>query len=325
VDTGVDLHGHTNAVNAVAFSPDGTLAASASLDETASIWDAATGRELHRLIGDHSPPALHGFGSARFTPDGRKLLTAQENGGVVFWDVSTGDRLGTCCERSGWWAESADFLLGHPDRIIVQYEDSEVHVWDVSQDPAGLDMHTFAEGAVYAFAVARDGRTFVTVGRDDKMARVWAASDLHQLSAWHLDLVNSIGLSPDGSRVISAGKDGVVRVMDATTGAAILQLGATPSPVMMAVYSVDGFWIVGGLANGTTRIWASDGHMLADLPFQTNSINALDTTADGRIVAGSDDRSAKIFTCQICGTAAQVIEQARSQAAVFDPSAASSR
>ncbi len=40
---------HTNAVNAVVFSPDGTQALSASADQTVILWDVATG------TGDHGP------------------------------------------------------------------------------------------------------------------------------------------------------------------------------------------------------------------------------------------------------------------------------
>ncbi|HND52798.1 MAG TPA: hypothetical protein PLV92_10395, partial [Pirellulaceae bacterium] len=62
---------HPNAVYAVAFSPDGRKLASASLDNSLKIWDAATGAELARLKG-------HGDGvcGVAFLPDGKSLRSA---------------------------------------------------------------------------------------------------------------------------------------------------------------------------------------------------------------------------------------------------------
>ncbi|HEY0497680.1 MAG TPA: caspase family protein [Kutzneria sp.] len=44
-----DLKGHSNAVSAVAFSPDDSYLASASQDGTVRIWDPGTGKELKQL------------------------------------------------------------------------------------------------------------------------------------------------------------------------------------------------------------------------------------------------------------------------------------
>ena len=60
----------------VAFSPDGSLLATASKDHDVRIWDVATGESLLRL--QHNSKVR----DAQFSPDGRWLVTAAGRAGL---------------------------------------------------------------------------------------------------------------------------------------------------------------------------------------------------------------------------------------------------
>lgn len=78
------LEGHTNEVNAVAFSPDGSLLVSASDDETVRVWDASTGQEVQNL-------KVTGYiNKLSFTPDGSALNTDRGRLRICAVDSSAG-------------------------------------------------------------------------------------------------------------------------------------------------------------------------------------------------------------------------------------------
>ena len=67
-------------MNAVAFSPDGTLIATASDDGTARIWDAASGTTLATLV------TLPDGGYATLLPDGSYKLDG-DPGDTLWWAI----------------------------------------------------------------------------------------------------------------------------------------------------------------------------------------------------------------------------------------------
>ena len=83
-------------VYAVAFSPDGKTILTGSLDNTARLWDAATGRPLGQPIV-HSSAVM----SVAFSPDGKTILTGSYDKTARLWDAATGRPLGQPMVHSG--------------------------------------------------------------------------------------------------------------------------------------------------------------------------------------------------------------------------------
>jgi WD40 repeat protein len=76
------LEGHRDRVRSVEFSPDGTLLASASRDQSVRVWDGDTGEALVAL--QHNSEVR----DASFSPDGRWVVTAAFR--AALWDPRSG-------------------------------------------------------------------------------------------------------------------------------------------------------------------------------------------------------------------------------------------
>jgi len=82
------LTGRTGPVYAVAVTPDGQRAVSASDDQTLKVWDLASGRELRTLTGHTG--SVHGVA---VTADGYRAVSASYDNTVKVWDLEAGEVL----------------------------------------------------------------------------------------------------------------------------------------------------------------------------------------------------------------------------------------
>jgi WD40 repeat protein len=73
------------ALQAIAFSPDGKRLVTAGNNWRAQLWDAGTGKEMVSFLGHTA-----GVFGAAFSPDGQRLATAGADGQTRLWDAARG-------------------------------------------------------------------------------------------------------------------------------------------------------------------------------------------------------------------------------------------
>jgi TIR domain/WD domain, G-beta repeat len=185
-----------NAVVSVAFSLDGRRLATASEDETARIWDAHSGQQLHAL---HHVNRVLGVA---FSPDGRWLATGSHDKTARIWDAHSGQQLHAL--RHDEWVLAVAFSP-NGRWLATGSGDKTAWIWNSHN---GQPLHILRHNSwVRGVAFSPDGRWLAT-GSQDKTARIWDMNSGQQLHILHHDeRVLAVAFSPDG-RWLASGTGG---------------------------------------------------------------------------------------------------------------------
>jgi WD40 repeat protein len=246
------LGGHTDAVNGVAYSPDGTRLASGSSDGTVRVWDAITGQEVLPPLRGHTGKIT----AAAYSRDGKKLASAGQDGTVRVWDAMAGRSIHTL--RS--WSRAVAFS---PDgRRLVSGEWSVVRVWDV---PTGQEVPfsplTGHIAGINGIAYSPDGRRFASAS-GDSMVRVWDATTGKVIFIFDETVATSgataVAFSPDGRRLATGSLEGLITVWDVATGRGLRTLTGHTSGVSSVAFSPDGTRLASSSLGGVIKVWDWD-------------------------------------------------------------------
>jgi eukaryotic-like serine/threonine-protein kinase len=212
----------------VAFSPDGQRLATASRDNTAKIWDTATGKELFTLRGH-----VYDIESVEFSPDGR-FLASESSDHSFIWDTASGTKL--LEPQPGAFAD-VTFSPDASRLASFRWDDRTIKIWEIASGRQLFGLKGHASG-VTSVAFSPDGQRLASKSYDESV-RIWDTATGKELFDFKIPAsspIRSLAFSPDGQRLASAEMNGSVYLWETTYVSPEIELRRAATELVAEVF-----------------------------------------------------------------------------------------
>ena len=279
--------GHSDQVNAVAWSPNGQRIASGSADKTVQVWNATDGSHISTYFG-----YTNSVSSVAWSPNGQQIAAGSADKTVQVWNStgsghaftykrhsdrvlavawsSDGKRIASCSDATVqvWNAtdgspifiytgsSAVNVIAWSPDgQRIASARGSSVQVWNAT-DGSNVSTYTGHNDEIYAVAWSPDGKQIAS-GSADKTVQIWNDTDGSSIFTYkgHSSTVNAVAWSPDGQRIASSSSDNTVQVWNGTDGSNVFIYKGHSKSVQTVAWSPNGQHIASGGADKTVQVW----------------------------------------------------------------------
>lgn len=268
----------------VAYAPDGKTILSGNTSSQATLYNAESGKVLHRLTGHQSL-----LWSVTYGPKSKNVFTASWDGTIKMWDVATGKEVRRF--PSNGRISDVNGIAISPDgtKLMAGADDSAVHIWDINNGKEILNMRGHS-GFVYGVAFTPDGLRAVSGGSQDGTLIFWdlkAGKEIRRIRGL-AGSIRTVSISPDGKYVVAAG-DTTIRMWDLKTGKMVRQFQGHTAPVQAVAFSPDGRRMASGGEDATIRYWdVRTGREIMVFRGHTAVVSSLAfSPGGGRLVSGS--------------------------------------
>ncbi len=245
----------------VAYSPDGTIIASAEGDSSVRLWRGSDLSPLGQLTMSGA------VNSVAFSPDGSLLAAgaAEDSGGVIYlWDVETS-------EVARLWKAgqfSVPSLAFSPDGawLASGAVDRSVHVWRVAdgapvaslvQPGQGLSVMFSPDGSAIASGMCALSDASLTCLRGE--AWIWefpSGKVLHRMVG-PAEWVEAVAYTPDGQVLVGAGRDGQLYYWRTADGVLLGAMSDQDLSLGDVAISPDGRWLAAAGQYGRVIMWGT--------------------------------------------------------------------
>ncbi|RKU28851.1 hypothetical protein C6497_08820 [Candidatus Poribacteria bacterium] len=271
------LSGHTDHIINIAYSPDGEILATYSLDATIRLWNPDSG-QLLRTIN-----TIRGSG-LEFSRDGTILASGGGNEKVInLWNPETGALLKVL---NGNQAFIGDVAFSPVEDILATgSRDGHIDIWNTK---TGELIRTWEAANLDGLSFSADGSLLASGAYKDLSVNVWNTNTgalVHTLKPTGHDVFD-VEFSSEEFTLAAVGW-GAIDIWDANTGINIRSIDKDLGRFLFCVdISQDGRILATGKDNGEISLWdMKKGIHLQDLKDNEMEIHDIAFDPDGRTLA----------------------------------------
>jgi WD40 repeat protein len=296
----MDLRGHANILDSVAFSPDGASVLTASADQTARTWNVATGVELR----EHTGWVL----DAEFNLKGDQILSVGEDHRLVLWDPRHGTAYGALPNAAKREVNAVRFSADGTKLVLASNDNSAdvrgtktgnlistISAYYFRDDVVGVDFDPTGKLVV---AASSDGWAGIFRSKDGDLVR-WLHKDKKVAGgAAHDEALTGVDWSPNGQYIVTTGTDDVARVWNPKTGLSVGEFTRHVGDVYSPSFSSDGRFVVTGGDDRSARVWnVATQRQVARLPLHAAPVRAtaFNPKRPAWVVTGSADGVVRVW------------------------------
>jgi WD40 repeat protein len=268
-------------VTAVAFAPNGDLAATGHDDGRICLWDTSDGQLLLQLRGHQKP-----ISALAFHPKGSQLASAAEDRLILVWDVDEGRILGLLAGHT----DRIPALAWHPDgqRLFSAGWDTTARVWDVDTFEPIILLNSHAN-QVTAMALSADG-ALLACADSANVVHIWDVATnctLHVFDDAGAE-IRCLAFNADGTRLAAGGADRFLHLWEPRLGKRCggraeppgAETGVSLSPTGERLATVSGT---------TLRLWDTGVPQIVFEHSGQATLHAVAHSPDGRLLAMAGD------------------------------------
>jgi len=244
------LHGHTDIINRLAWSPDGRYLASPSYDKTIRVWDNEGGENVLILEG-HTTNAI----AVEWAPDGQSIISRSSNE-VFVWNVKIKQPihhllLDDPVEDISLSPDGKYLAIGTVGGSL-QLRDNQT--WAIQKNFYGIN------SSILCLNWSHDGYFLVTAAKDDAI-KLWEANSgrlVRSFEGHEKDVNNVLWLPNSNNFILSSSLDHTIRIWNISTGRQTSILEGHTAEIIRIAVSFDGRLLASTSKDNTMIFWRTD-------------------------------------------------------------------